>query len=174
MSLLRETSSKTNGGDIVMNVKEVPVDSLVVPEYCKREHSQEQIDRFIRDLKIHKQYQPIVVSGKEILCGVLIWTAIKASGKETCFVNDLGVLPLEKKKEIRYLDNQIFDIEGWNRESMKRFLMDLDCVDLDKFGFSEEEASIIINETNIELNPGKPIKWKDQWECPNCGWKGTI
>lgn len=159
-----------------MNIKEVKISELVIPDYCNREHPQDQLDRFIREFEANGQYQPIVVSGNEILCGVLIYLAMKQLGKETCFVNDLGYLPLEKKKEIRYLDNQIFDIEDWDEDAIKKFLMNLDVSEFEKFGFSAEEADLFINieAEEIKVKNVSKVNWKDQWECDHCGWKGTI
>jgi len=159
-----------------VNVKEVKISELVIPDYCKREHPQEQVERFIQEFEVHGQYQPIVVSDNEILCGALIYTAMKQAGRETCFVNDLGYLPLEKKKEIRYLDNQIFDIEDWDEDAIKKFLMNLDVSKLEKFGFSAEEADLFINveAEEIKVKNIASLNWIDQWECDHCGWKGTI
>lgn len=158
-----------------MNVKEVPVDSLRIPEYCRRQHSQDQIERFIKSFQSHGQYQPIVVSGDEILCGTLIFLALKQLKKEKCFINDLGAMPLEKKKEIRYLDNQIFDIEDWESEALKKFLMSTSVDELEKFGFSPEETELFINqEAETLLLASAPISWKTQWTCEACGWTGAL
>ena len=160
---------------VVMNVKEVPVDSLRIPEYCRRQHSQDQIERFIKSFQSHGQYQPIVVSGDEILCGTLIFLALKQLKKEKCFINDLGAMPLEKKKEIRYLDNQIFDIEDWESEALKKFLMSTSVDELEKFGFSPEETELFINqEAETPLLASAPISWKTQWTCEACGWTGAL
>lgn len=159
-----------------MNVKEAKIADLYIPDYCHREHPQEQIERFIKEFQLHGQYQPIVTSGNEILCGALIYLAIKQIGNETCFINDIGYLPLEKKKEIRYLDNQIFDIEDWDEEAIKKFLMNLNIGEFEKFGFTDEEANLFINlePEEIKVATTSNITFKEQWECDNCGWKGTI
>ena len=157
-----------------MNIREVDIDSLKVPEYCQREHGEEQVRRFVEGWRKNGQYQPIVVSDGEILCGVLVWLGMKAAGAKTILVNDLGSLPLERKKEIRYLDNQIFDIEDWDEERIKSFLMELDTSELDSFGFTGSEAEQYIN---CEPEPA-PKRQKphveDIWECPSCGWTGRI
>lgn len=91
-------------------------------------------------------------------------------------MNDLGFLPIEKKKEIRYLDNQIFDIEDWNEEAIKKFLMSVDVGELERFGFSSEEADLFINVEADEqvIKNIATSSLKDQWECEHCGWKGTL
>lgn len=156
-----------------MNVHEVDIDTLVIPEYCQREHTEDQVARFLEGWRRHGQYQPIIVSGNEILCGVLVYLGMKAAGEKHIMVNDLGALPLERKKEIRYLDNQIFDIEDWDEERIKTFLMDLDTRDLDRFGFTEEETNLYIN-CEPEPKPATARKLPDVWECPSCGWAGTL
>ena len=158
-----------------MNVKEVNIDELKIPEYCKRTHSSDQIKKCIEGLNANGQYQPIVISENEILCGVLIYLALKKQGEKTCIVNDLGPLSLERKMEIRYLDNQIFDIEGWEEENLKDFLMSLDTSEIDKYGFSTEEAERFINSESDEDDAvAQSVKVTQQWECENCGWKGTL
>lgn len=158
-----------------MEAREVPIDSLTVPSYHHRHHSREQIDRFIRHWRQNGQYQPVVTSEGEILCGVLIYLALKKAGEKTIVVNDLGPLPLERKKEIRYLDNQIFDIEDWNGERLKAFLMTMDTdISLD-YGFSASEIDQLINDDSQKPPAaGGKKKMSDVWECDSCGWSGTI
>ncbi len=156
-----------------MNVRRVRVDALTVPEYCRRVHSREQIGRFVKSFRRHGQYQPLITSGNEILCGVLAYLAFRQMGKKTCFVNDLGPLPLERRKEIRYLDNQIFDIEDWESESLKRFLMSTSLEELDRLGFSPDETELYVN---LEPETAKPIPaaWNGRWICESCGWTGVM
>ena len=160
-----------------MEAREVPIDSLTVPDYCKRHHSREQIDRFIRHWRQNGQYQPVVTSQGEILCGVLVYTALKKAGEKTIWVNDLGPLSLERKKEIRYLDNQIFDIETWNGDRLKSFLMELDTGMTLDYGFSSDEVNSLMNGLDAETAApvqGRKVALKDVWECPECGWSGTL
>ncbi len=93
--------------------------------------------------------------------------------KEEIWVNDLGPLPEERKKEIRYLDNQIFDIEDWDEERMKVFLMGLDTSNLDQFGFTKEEAEQFLN-CDSEETKEKTKKVDPIWECEACGWSGRL
>lgn len=155
-----------------MKAEKVNINTLTIPEYCKRHHSKDQISKCISSLKKHGQYQPIVVSEGEILCGVLIYNSLLAMKETEIWVNDLGPIPEEKKKEIRYLDNQIFDIEDWDEERIKSFLMDLDTSKLDLFGFSEEEAELII-QLDPEMEEAQK-KLEPLWVCEDCGWEGRI
>lgn len=158
------------------NIAEVPIKSLVVPEYCKRRHSSEQIRRCIQSLESHGQYQPIVVSGNEILCGVLIYKSLLKMKSRTIWVHDLGPLSDEKKKEIRYLDNQIFDIETWDEFKIKDLLTGLDRLGVEKAGFTDEEVELFVNHEE-EDSPRKSKRdslFHDQWVCDHCGWTGTV
>ena len=162
-----------------MNLREVDVSSLREPGYLNRQHSEEQLDRFIRHFREHGQYQPIVVAGDEILCGVLIYRALKALNIEKCYVNDLGAsFPLEKRKELRYLDNQIFDIETWNERAISEFLMSLDTSELDQFGFTKEETEMYVDGGDPsdldDIVPSKSRRLPDRWKCDSCGWEGEL
>lgn len=149
---------------------EKSMEELVIPDYCKRHHSKSQISRCVRSLERHGQYQPIVVSENEILCGVLVYLALQKMKREKIWVVDLGELPLDKKKEIRYLDNQIFDIEGWDDLRIKSYLMDLDTSKLEDVAFTQDEVEQIINmDPEEEL---KKMKIESIWECDACGWSG--
>ena len=154
-------------------IEEVRLDTLVVPGYLKRKHSSEQIDRCIKSLEIHGQYQPIVVSRDEILCGVLIFMAMKKMGMKTILVHDLGILSEGKKKEIRYLDNQIFDIETWDEFKIKDLLMSLDKIGVEKVGFTEDEVELFVNQEPKEVKNKRDSLFHDQYVCDHCGWTGT-
>ena len=158
-----------------MQARIVPIESLHVPDYCRREHTKDQIGRFTRHFKDNGQYQPIVVAGDEVLCGVLVWLGMKEAGATECLVNDLGAdLPLERRKEIRYLDNRIYDIEDWDAEALADFLMGLDEAHLDDCGFTAKEASAIVNGDDVDLSPMPAVGLKDLWECDKCGWEGEL
>lgn len=154
-------------------IEEVPLQSLAVPEYLKRNHTDEQVLRCVKSIERHGQYQPIVVSGNEILCGVLVFKAMKAMGMKTILVHDLGVLSEGRKKEIRYLDNQIFDIETWNEFKIKDLLMSLDKIGVEKVGFSEEEVDLLVNVEPPERKNSRNSLFHDQYVCDSCGWTGT-
>ncbi len=156
-----------------MRVYEVDIDSLEIPDYCARVHDESQIETAVRSLDRHGQYQPVVVSGTEILCGVLIWLALKRKGARTVMVNDVGDIPLERRKEIRYLDNRIFDIETWDGERMREFLMGLDTSRLEDLGFSQKDVEALVNE-EPESRRVKDFWEREEWICDNCGWQGEI
>ena len=156
-----------------MRIEERDIESLTLPEYCKRHHGDDQLERCVRSLERHGQYQPIVVSGNEILCGVLVYTALVKMGGKTVWVSDVGDIGEEKKREIRYLDNQIFDIEDWDANRLKQFLMELPNDDLDKYGFTKTETEALVN-MDIPESKRDLSAWNDEWECESCGWKGRL
>lgn len=165
----------SGNGRIAMNVLEVPLSSLRLPSHGKRAHGEDQVSRAVLSIERHGQYQPIVVSEGEILCGVLVYMALSRLGRQTCLVNELGSIPDEKKKELRYLDNQIFDMEGWDEEKLQAFLQGLDSSELDKFGFLETEIELRVNgEETRDGGNGRYPKWKEEWECTSCGWRGVL
>lgn len=148
------------------------INELTIPDFCKRHHSKSQISRCVRSLKKHGQYQPIVISDNDILCGVLVYLASKQIGKDKIWAVDLGHLSEEKKKEIRYLDNQIFDIEDWDEERIKSYLMELDVSKLKDIAFTQEEAEQFINLESEET--ARKARIDQIWECDSCGWSGKI
>jgi phosphoketolase len=91
-------------------------------------------------LLTYGQYAPIVVSDNEVLCGTLIYDALKRLKIKTVYIVQVGKLSEEKKKELRYLDNRTFDMSFWKDDALKVFLMGLDKEQLDDCGFTEREA----------------------------------
>ena len=157
------------------DIHEVALDVLSIPSYCKRRHTSDQIERCVHSLELHDQYQPLVVSQNEIVCGVLVYRALRKMGRKTAWVHDLGPLPEERKKEIRYLDNQIFDIETWEEFKIKDLLMSLDRVGVERIAFTEDEAEFIINKEPPEpRKTKKDSSFNEIWVCDSCGWTGTL
>ena len=163
-----------------MQIEQVKLTSLKKTKLLKRKHSKEQMQRCIHSLLTYGQYTPIVVSDNEVLCGTLIYDALKRLKKKTVFIVQVGELSEEKKKELRYLDNRTFDMSFWKDDALKVFLMVLDKEQLDDCGFTEREAQTLINGF---IDDGKTAKKKllqdlnkqpDTWYCPQCGWQGTI
>ena len=163
-----------------MQIEQVKLTSLKKTKLLKRKHSKEQMQRCIHSLLTYGQYAPIVVSDNEVLCGTLIYDALKRLKIKTVYIVQVGKLSEEKKKELRYLDNRTFDMSFWKDDALKVFLMGLDKEQLDDCGFTEREAQALINGF---IDDGKTAKKKllqdlneqpDTWYCPSCGWQGTI
>jgi len=163
-----------------MNVEEIATSKLKKTKLLKRKHSKEQVDRCVHSVMTFGQYAPLVVSGNEVLCGTLVFDVLKRLKIKTAHIVQVGELSIEKKKELRYLDNRTFEMSFWKDEELKIFLMSLDKDALWDCGFSEEETEQMINGF---VDDGKREKRKlmqdlntqpDTWYCPNCGWTGTI
>ena len=126
------------------------------------------------------QYTPIVVSQNEILCGTLVYDALKKLKIKKTMIVQLGKIDEQKKKEIRYIDNRTFEMSFW-KEELKPFLMNLEKEKAEICGFSENEIENLINDFSQEINVKsikenitKNDKKEETWYCPNCGWKGCI
>jgi hypothetical protein len=91
------------------------------------------------------QYSPLVVSGNEILCGTLVYDAMKRLKMRRAKIVQVGELSEEKKRELRYLDNRTFEMSFWKDDELKMFLMSLEKNELEDCGFKEDEVEQMIN-----------------------------
>lgn len=163
-----------------MIIEEMPLSKLKKTKFLKRKHSKDQLEKCIHSLKTYGQYAPIIVSGKEILCGTLVYDALKQLKEKKAFIIQVGELTDEKKKELRYLDNRTFEMSFWKDDELKIFLMSLNNDELKDCGFDEMETENFINGFD---DSAKSIKSKvlnelnkqpETWYCPECGWQGSI
>ena len=155
---------------------EVKLSKLSKYAYLKRRHSSDQIQRCIHSIEKYGQYSPLVVSDDEVLCGQLVFDALRKLKYKTAFIIDLGTLSDEKKKEIRYIDNQTFDISGWKDDGLKDYIIGLDNDELFDSGFTAEEAERLVNgDDAVAVSSRKELidSFKTKWFCPECGWTGT-
>lgn len=162
-----------------MNIEEIALSKLRKTRFLKRKHSKDQLERCIHSLMTYGQYSPIVVSVNEILCGTLVYDAMKRLKMHRAKVVQLGVLSDEKKKEVRYLDNRTFEMSFWKDDELKQFLMSLDKDALWNCGFNEDETENYINDGHETGMTKKRLidgidKQLDTWYCPNCNWEGTL
>ena len=58
----------------------------------KRKHSPDQLERCIHSLMTYGQYSPLVVSGNEILCGTLVYDAMKRLKMRRASIIQVGEL----------------------------------------------------------------------------------
>lgn len=160
-----------------MEYKKVKVYKLKKSKFLRRRHSRYQIDCCIKSLERYGQYSPLVVSGDEVLCGHLVLDCLKRLDIRDAFVVDVGDISLEKKKEIRYIDNQTFDTGDWNVENLNKVLLTFDVSLLNDLGFDTADIDEFVNETasddliNRILGDDKPVTI---YECSNCGWEGDF
>jgi len=163
-----------------MVVEEVALSKLRKTKLLKRKHGNEQLDRCVHSLLTFGQYMPLVVSGNEILCGTMVYDAMKRLKMRRAKIVQLGELSEEKKKELRYLDNRTFEMSFWKSDELKMFLMSLEKEKLEDCGFNEQEVEEMINGFNEEGEVAKKSvlkelnKQPETWYCPECGWEGTI
>ena len=165
-----------------MQIEEIALSKLRKTRLLKRKHSKEQLEKCLHSVRTYGQYAPIVVSGNEILCGTLVYDALKKLKMRRAKIIQVGELSDEKRKELRYLDNRTFEMSFWKDDELKVFLMSLNNDELKNCGFDEQETENFINGFD-NSGGGKTIKSKvlkelndqpDTWYCPECGWTGTI
>lgn len=138
------------------------------------------MQRCIHSLLTYGQYTPIVVSDNEVLCGTLIYDALKRLKKKTVFIVQMGELSEEKKKELRYLDNRTFDMSFWKEQALKVFLMGLDKDQLNDCGFTQKQVEMLVNGFKDEGKVTKKTLMQElneqpeTWYCSECGWQGTL
>lgn len=163
-----------------MKIEQRTISKLKKSKFFKRKHSEQQIKKACISLLEYGQYQPIIVSGNQILCGNLIYLAAKVMGMKKLFVHDLGEISDEKKKEIRYLDNKTFELSNWNEDGLKELLMSIDSLNLNEFGFSENQAYEYINDLSEQIEEKKINQLVQTFEqqkiyfCEKCGWQGEM
>lgn len=164
----------------LMKIESVKLSSLRKTKALRRKHSADQFERCIHSIMKWGQYAPLVVSGNEVLCGTMVYDAMKRLKMKTAMVVQVGELSDEKKRELRYLDNRTFDMSFWKDDELTMFLMGLDRDGLEDCGFKEDEVESMVNGFREE---GKRAKKKildvlneqpDTWYCPDCGWIGTM
>ena len=161
----------------MIEIQEIALSKLKKSKLFKRKHTSEQLERCIHSLERYGQYTPLVVSGKEILCGNLVYDAMRKLKWKKGSIYDLGELTTEKKQEIRFLDNHTFDISKWKEEPLKDFLMSLDVGKLLDCGYNLEESERLINglDDDIKNSPDlKDLGIEDVWYCEACGWEGNL
>ena len=162
-----------------MEIEEMALSKLRKTKQLKRKHSPDQLDRCVHSIMTYGQYSPLVVSGNEILCGTLVYDALKRLKMRRAKIVQVGELSDEKKRELRYLDNRTFEMSFWKDDELKVFLMGLEKSKLEDCGFKEEEVEQMINGFNEEVKSAKSAikelnEQQDTWYCPECGWTGTV
>lgn len=162
----------------MLEVTEISLKKLKKTKLIKRKHSKQQIQMCCKSLKKHGQYQPLVVSQNQILCGNLVYDAAKLLKYKKLSIIELGPLSEEKKKEIRFLDNRTFELSSWKDNALKQLLMMLDVQQMQDYGFSEEDSYRIINDLDNDTikvsDLEKDLGIKDTYYCIECGWQGTL
>jgi len=180
MGEIEMTGNESAGPSRPLSIEEVPVASLRKTSLLRRRHSRDQLDRCVHSLLTYGQYSPLVVSGNEILCGTLVYDALRRIKAKTARIVQVGELSEEKRRELRYLDNRTFEMSFWKNDDLKLFLMGLDKGFLENCGYREEEVEQMVNGFADEGGRAKRSLIRElndqpeEWYCPKCGWKGTF
>lgn len=153
-----------------MILQEVTLKDLVCFDSLRRHHSRRQVDACVHSLKTFGQYSPLIVSGNEVLCGQLVLASLKKLKFKTAFVYDVGELDESKKRELRFLDNHIFDAGSFDLLKLKDVLVGFDFDEVANTGFSVEEVNDFINDAEV-LPSATASKAETEYEC-SCGWFG--
>lgn len=159
-----------------MNIVQMPLKKLKKSKFFKRNHNSEQIQYGCVSLERNGQYQPIIVSQNQILCGNLIFECAKKLGWKKVFVYDLGKISEQKKRQIRFIDNHTFQTSAWKQQKLKQFLMMLETNRLQDFGFDEEYAFSYVNDLGNEdlIKQVKQNQNNQIYYCQKCGWSGQL
>lgn len=163
-----------------MQIEQIALSKLRKTKLLKRKHTNDQLQRCIHSLITYGQYSPLVISGNEILCGTLVYDALKRLKKRRAKVVQVGQLSEQKKKELRYLDNRTFEMSFWKNDELKMFLMELEKNELEDCGFKEDEVEQMINGFIEQGTKAKKSILQEKnnqpetWYCPDCGWTGFI
>lgn len=121
-----------------MNILKMPITELVFPERNMRIHTENQIQEFIRSIKMFGQIRPVVVDESNvILAGNGLVQALTRAGITEADVYKIDSLTANQKKKLMIADNKIFSLGIENLETLNSFLEELHG-DLDIPGFDEE------------------------------------
>lgn len=121
-----------------MNILKLPIAELVFPERNMRIHTENQIQEFIRSIKMFGQIRPVVVDENNvILAGNGLVQALTKAGITEADVYKIEDLTANQKKKLMIADNKIFSLGIENLDTLNAFLEELHG-DLDIPGFDEE------------------------------------
>ena len=137
-----------------LEIKYLPINSIVGYVNNTRTHSQEQINQVKSSISEFGMVNPIGIHKNVILSGHCRWEALKQLDYKEVPTVDLSHLTEAQKKAYIIADNKLALNAGWDEELLKielESLQELDF-DLDILGFDEFEVEQIFGEgTNIEM-----------------------
>ena len=140
--------------DLKLEIKYLPINSIVGYVNNTRTHSQEQINQVKSSISEFGMVNPIGVHKNVILSGHCRWEALKQLDYKEVPTVDLSHLTEAQKKAYIIADNKLALNAGWDEELLKielESLQELDF-DLDILGFDEFEVEQIFGEgTNIAM-----------------------
>ena len=165
-----------------LEIKYLPINSIVGYVNNTRTHSQEQINQVKSSISEFGMVNPIGVHKNVILSGHCRWEALKQLDYKEVPTVDLSHLTEAQKKAYIIADNKLALNAGWNEELLKielESLQELDF-DLDILGFDDFEVEQIFGEgTNIDMEDFfEETEQKEKVEktfiCEHCGKESKV
>ena len=160
-----------------LEIKYLPINSIVGYVNNTRTHSQEQINQVKSSISEFGMVNAIGVHKNVILSGHCRWEALKQLDYKEVPTVDLSHLTEAQKKAYIIADNKLALNAGWDEELLKielESLQELDF-DLDILGFDDFEVEQIFGEeTRIEMEDFfEETEQKEKTEktfiCEHCG-----
>ena len=162
-----------------LEIKYLPINSIVGYVNNTRTHSQEQINQVKSSISEFGMVNPIGVHKNVILSGHCRWEALKQLDYKEVPTVDLSHLTEAQKKAYIIADNKLALNAGWNEEMLKlelESLKELDFdFDLDLLGFDDLELNELFGEEeNIDMNDffedsEQKEKVEKTFVCEHCG-----
>ena len=129
-----------------MNVITMPISELKRPERNVRIHTDKQLKKFERSIRMFGQIRPLVVDETNtILAGVGCFETLCRMGAAEAAVYKVSDLTESQKKKLMIADNKIYGLGIDNLETFDSFLKELSD-DLDIPGFDESILQSMVAE----------------------------
>lgn len=129
-----------------MKISKMSINDLRNPERNVRIHTENQIEEFVRSIKMFGQIRPVVIDENNvILAGNGLVMALKKAGIDQVDVYKIDRLSENQKKKLMIADNKIFSLGIENLDTLNAFLEELGS-DLDIPGFDEEILKSMVSE----------------------------
>ena len=153
-----------------LEIKYLPINSIVGYVNNTRTHSQEQINQVKSSISEFGMVNPIGLHKNVILSGHCRWEALKQLDYKEVPTVDLSHLTEAQKKAYIIADNKLALNAGWNEELLKielESLQELDF-DLDILGFDDTEIDdiLVFSEELEEEKEEKQKKLSDRFIIP--------
>ena len=163
-----------------LEIKYLPINSIVGYVNNTRTHSQEQINQVKSSISEFGMVNPIGVHKNVIVSGHCRWEALKQLDYKEVPTVDLSHLTEAQKKAYIIADNKLALNAGWDEELLKielESLQELDF-DLDILGFDSNELDDLLGE-DIPMEDDEVLEVEDDEEevkrngliCPCCQHK---
>lgn len=149
-----------------MDVKEMRVADIIPYENNPRKN-EGAVDAVAASIKEFGFKVPIVVDSENVV--VAGHTRLKAAeklGLESVPVVIADDLNEEQVKAFRLADNKTAELAGWDFEALDIELFDIDKIDMEQFGFTEDQE-VNIDDLFSEAEPKE--KEPQTIICPHCG-----